>query len=192
MRNPLWLPLILVCACQLAACSIAPSPPEVRPVRGETAGQLDLAAMIASRSATVVDIRTLRIGRNEREGDMNLEFAPENDFADRLASPLPAHVRIKEIRDLASGIILSSEGLVLTSAHVVTQIDEAQVRLEDGRQFTARLVGSDPRTDIALLKIEAKGLPVAVVGDSSTLRRGDWVAAIGAPFGFAAASLPEW
>ena len=140
--------------------------------------------MIASRSATVVDIRTLRIGRNEREGDMNLEFAPENDFADRLASPLPAHVRIKEIRDLASGIILSSEGLVLTSAHVVTQIDEAQVRLEDGRQFTARLVGSDPRTDIALLKIEAKDLPVAVVGDSSKLRRGDWVAAIGAPFGF--------
>ena len=181
MRQRLQL---LSCACLLAACGIAP--PQVQPGRGDIAVQqaADFSTLIASRSATVVDISTLRIGRDESEGDINLEFAPESDFADRLASPLPARVQVSEIRDLASGIILSSDGLILTSAHVVTQIDEARVRLDDGRRFTARLVGSDPKTDVALLKIEAKGLPVAVIGDSSKLSLGDWVAAIGAPFGF--------
>ncbi len=142
------------------------------------------STLVASRSATVVDISTLRIGRDESEGEMGLEFAPENDFADRLAWPLPASARISQIRDLASGIIVSSDGLILTSAHVVSHVDEAQVRLDDGRRFTARLVGSDRQTDVALLKIDAEGLPVAVIGDSSQLLPGDWVAAIGAPFGF--------
>ncbi|WP_238136878.1 trypsin-like peptidase domain-containing protein [Variovorax sp. JS1663] len=131
-----------------------------------------------------MDISTLRVGRDESEGEMNLEFAPENDFADRLAWPLPARLQLSEIRDIASGVILSSDGYILTSAHVVSQIDEAQVRLDDGRRFMARLVGSDRQTDVALLKIDADGLPVATIGDSSALSPGDWVAAIGAPFGF--------
>ena len=101
-----------------------------------------------------------------------------------MPTPLPASARISQIRDLASGIILSSDGLILTSAHVVAHVDEAQVRLDDGRRFMARLVGSDRQTDVALLKIDADGLPVAVIGDSSQLAPGDWVAAIGAPFGF--------
>ena len=102
VRAPRWeaeceilFGLILVSACQLAACSITTSPPEVRPVRGDTAGQLDLAATIARRSATVIDIRTLRIGRDESEGELNLEFAPENDFADRLASHVFKHPTAK-------------------------------------------------------------------------------------------------
>ena len=184
VRQRLQLPLILACACLLAACGIAR--PQVQPGRGDTAAQeaADFSVLVESLSATVVDISTLRIGRDESQGDINLEFAPESDFADRLAAPLPARVQISEIRDLASGIILSSDGFILTSAHVVTQIDEARVRLDDGRRFTARLVGSDSRTDVALLKIEAEDLPVAVIGDSSKLSPGDWVAAIGAPFGF--------
>jgi hypothetical protein len=103
---------LLACACLLAACGIAPS--QVQPGRGDTALQqaADFSALVASRSATVVDISTLRIGRDESEGDMNLEFAPERDFADRLAAPLPARVQISEIRDLASGIILASDGLI--------------------------------------------------------------------------------
>lgn len=184
MRQHHRLLSILACACLLAACGTAPA--QAQPARGDPAVQqaADFPALVASRIATVVDISTLRIGRDQNEGDMNLEFAPESDFADRLAWPLPAGVQISQIRDLASGIILSSDGLILTSAHVVSQIDEAQVRLDDGRRFTARLVGSDRQTDVALLKIEAEGLPVAVIGDSSTLSPGDWVAAIGAPFGF--------
>ncbi|RZL92737.1 MAG: PDZ domain-containing protein [Variovorax sp.] len=142
------------------------------------------SSLVASRSTTVVDISTLRIGREESSPDIELEFAPESDFADRLAWPLSASVQLSQIRDLASGVILSSDGLILTSAHVIANIDEAQVRLDDGRRFQARVVGADMRTDVGLLKIEATGLPVAILGDSSQLAPGDWVAAIGAPFGF--------
>ncbi|RYY63974.1 MAG: PDZ domain-containing protein, partial [Comamonadaceae bacterium] len=132
----------------------------------------------------MVDISTLRIGRDESLEDIELEIAPEHDFADRLAWPLPANVRISQIRDLASGVIIDSSGLILTSAHVVTHIDEAQVQLDDGRRFTARVVGVDRRTDVGLLKIDATALPTAVIGDSSTIGPGDWVAAISSPFGF--------
>ncbi|MDR6536782.1 trypsin-like peptidase domain-containing protein [Variovorax soli] len=174
----------LVCACLLAACSIGAA--QLQRTGGEPLAQPPAAfsTLVASHSATVVDISTLRIGRDANDGDMDLEFAPENDFSDRLAWPLPASVQVSQIRDLASGVILSSDGLILTSAHVVANIDEAQVRLDDGRRFTARVVGSDRQTDVALLKIEASGLPVAVIGDSSQLAPGDWVASIGAPFGF--------
>ena len=142
------------------------------------------SSLVASRSASVVDLSTLRIGRDERPEGAELEFAPENDFADRLAWPLAANVRISQIRDLASGVILTDDGLILTSAHVLAAIDEAQVRLGDGRRFPARVVGTDRRTDVGLLKIDARGLATAAIGDSSQVAPGDWVAAIGAPFGF--------
>ncbi|BEP55512.1 serine protease MucD [Variovorax sp. V118] len=132
----------------------------------------------------MVDISTLRVGRDESLESIELEIAPEHDFADRLAWPLAASARISQIRDLASGVIIDSSGLILTSAHVITNLDEAQVRLDDGRRFAARVVGVDKRTDVGLLKIDATELPVAALGDSSTLEPGDWVAAIGAPFGF--------
>lgn len=142
------------------------------------------AAWIAERSASVVEISTLRLGRDESPDDVELEFAPENDFADRLASPLSASMAPSQIRDLASGVILASDGYILTSAHVVRGVDDARVRLADGRRFEARVVGVDRRSDIALIKIDAAGLPAASIGDSSTVAPGDWVAAIGAPFGF--------
>jgi serine protease Do len=170
----------------LGACAASPGQTPAAGV-GTEARALHAPAfssLVASRRASVVDITTLRVGRDEHHEDIELEFAPENDFADRLAWPLPASVRLSQIRDLASGVILASDGLILTSAHVVARIDEAQVRLDDGRRFKARVVGVDRRTDVALLKIEAKDLPVAVIGDSSRLAPGDWVAAISAPFGF--------
>jgi serine protease Do len=184
---------ILTAACAglvalLTACAAGPAPlataaPRAAPPAGSSSVP-HFSSLVASRSASVVDISTLRIGRDESPEDIDLEIAPEHDFADRLAWPLPASVRVSQIRDLASGVIISSDGLVLTSAHVLANIDEAQVRLDDGRRFTARVVGADRRTDVGLLKIDAAGLPVAVVGDSSRLAPGDWVAAISAPFGF--------
>jgi serine protease Do len=80
-------------------------------------------------------------------------------------------------------LIVSSDGYILTSAHVVEMIDEVSIRLADGREFAGRVVGIDPRTDIALIKIDANGLPVATIGDPQQLAIGEWVAAIGAPFG---------
>jgi len=177
---------VLTCACLLGACAFGPQASPAAFLATETSGPADtsFSALVTARNASVVDISTLRIGRDETAGDLELEFAPETDFADRLALPFPASVRVSEIRDLASGVILTSDGLILTSAHVVAAIDEAQVRLDDGRRFPAKVLGIDRRTDVALLKIDAAGLPTAVIGDSSKLAPGDWVAAIGAPFGF--------
>ena len=148
------------------------------------------AALVASRKATVVEIHTLRAwrGLSDRDADTGADFTPDGEFADRLAWPLPTaapQIQVPQVRDLASGFIVAADGLIMTSAHVLSNADEAQVRLADGRRFAARLVGSDARSDVALLKIDARGLPVAVMGNSSRLRAGDWVASIGSPFGFA-------
>lgn len=85
---------------------------------------------------------------------------------------------------LGSGFILSSDGYVLTNHHVVSDADEIIVKLSDRRELVAKLVGSDLRSDIALLKVDATGLPVLTTGQSSTLEVGEWVVAIGSPFGF--------
>jgi serine protease Do len=87
---------------------------------------------------------------------------------------------------LGSGFIISDDGYILTNAHVVAEFDDVNVRLADSkREFKAKVIGIDKRSDVALLKVEAQGLPTAKLGDSSRLEPGDWVAAIGSPFGFA-------
>jgi len=87
---------------------------------------------------------------------------------------------------LGSGFIISEDGFILTNAHVVAQFDDVNVRLADSkREFKARVIGIDKRSDVALLKVDAAGLPTARLGDSRKLEPGDWVAAIGSPFGFA-------
>ncbi len=83
-----------------------------------------------------------------------------------------------------SGFIISEDGYIITNAHVVDNASEIRVGLNDRREYQAELVGSDPASDIALLKLDAKGLPVVKVGDSENLRVGEWVLAIGSPFGF--------
>jgi serine protease Do len=87
-------------------------------------------------------------------------------------------------RGLGSGFIISSDGLILTNAHVVADATEINVKLTDRREFEAKVLGVDKRTDIAVLKIEAKNLPAVKLGKASDLKVGEWVAAIGSPFGF--------
>jgi serine protease Do len=86
-------------------------------------------------------------------------------------------------RGVGSGFILSADGYIMTNAHVVEGADEVMVTLTDKREFKARIVGADKRTDVAVVKIEASGLPAVKVGDVSRLRVGEWVMAIGSPFG---------
>ena len=86
---------------------------------------------------------------------------------------------------LGSGFIISSDGYILTNTHVVDHADKVIVRLQDRRTLTAKVVGTDPTYDIALLKIDAGGsLPAVSIGDSRNLKPGQWVLAIGSPFGF--------
>lgn len=86
-------------------------------------------------------------------------------------------------QSLGSGFIISSDGYILTNAHVVSDADEVIVKLFDKREFKAKIIGVDKRTDVALVKIEATGLPKVTTGDPSKLKVGEWVAAIGSPFG---------
>ena len=98
----------------------------------------------------------------------------------------PDGMRPREVpvHGLGSGFIVSPDGLILTNAHVVKDASEVTVKLTDRREFRAKVLGSDPKTDVAVLRIAAKNLPVVQLGDVKALRAGEWVAAIGSPFGF--------
>jgi serine protease Do len=100
--------------------------------------------------------------------------------------PVPPRLDPEEggASSLGSGFIISSDGYILTCAHVVADAREITVRLNDRREFRARLIGADPRSDVALLKIPAAGLPKVVLGNPGKLAVGEWVLAIGSPFGF--------
>ena len=88
------------------------------------------------------------------------------------------------VRGQGSGFIVSSDGIILTNAHVVRDASEVTVKLADRREFLARVLGADPRTDVAVLRIDAKGLPTLPMGSAKALRPGEWVLAIGSPYGF--------
>lgn len=88
-----------------------------------------------------------------------------------------------ERRSAGSGFIISSDGYILTNNHVVADADTVSIRLSDRRELDAKVIGTDEQTDIALLKIEATGLPVVRIGDSAKLKPGQWVVAVGSPFG---------
>ena len=87
-------------------------------------------------------------------------------------------------RGQGSGFIVNADGVILTNAHVVRDAKEVVVKLTDRREFTAKVLGADPKTDVAVLKIDAKDLPTVILGKTSDLRVGEWVLAIGSPFGF--------
>ncbi|MNZ59505.1 putative periplasmic serine endoprotease DegP-like precursor [compost metagenome] len=107
------------------------------------------------------------------------------DFFERSIPQLPpGQQRKREAQSLGSGFIISADGYVLTNNHVVADADEIIVRLSDRSELEAKLVGADPRTDVALLKVEGKGLPSVKLGKSEDLKVGEWVVAIGSPFGF--------
>lgn len=109
-----------------------------------------------------------RFGIPNMPGMPGLNGAPQQDY---------------KSQSLGSGFIISSDGYILTNAHVVNEADEVIVKLSDKREFKAKIIGVDKRTDVALVKIEATALPKVTIGDSSKLKVGEWVAAIGSPFG---------
>ncbi len=89
----------------------------------------------------------------------------------------------REQKGTGSGVIISSDGYILTNNHVAGEADEIKVKLADGRQFKAKRIGTDPETDLAVVKIEATNLPFARLGNSENLEQGEWVIALGSPFG---------
>ncbi len=153
----------------------------------------DFTELAEKQGPTVVNISTTQARERRSVPQIpNLdEDDPLYDFFRRFIPRQPAPgqgpeqgPREFESRSLGSGFIISGEGYVLTNAHVVDSADEITVRLTDKREFKARVIGADKRTDLALIKIDAAGLPTVRFGDPNRLKVGEWVVAIGSPFGF--------
>jgi len=150
------------------------------------AGLPDFTDLYEKNGPTVVSIDVTQKARRGRNGMPELsEDDPFYEFFRRFGQVPPRRGpdREPEAQAVGSGFIIGSDGLVLTNAHVVDGADEVTVRLSDKREFKAKVLGTDKRTDIALLKIETKDLPKVTIGDPDKLRVGEWVVAIGKPFG---------
>jgi len=120
---------------------------------------------------------------NDSPSDNN-PFGPNSPFAPFFHGQPFQMPQPQPMRGEGSGFIISPDGVIMTNAHVVNGASEVTVRLTDRREYTAKVVGVDPKSDIAIIRIGAKDLPTVKLGDSRTLKVGEWVLAIGAPFGF--------
>lgn len=150
----------------------------------------DFTELVEKSSPAVVNISTTTKVTQESMQRQHRDLGPEAPFDDFLRRFFGDEFggggggeEFNE-RSLGSGFIISSDGYVLTNNHVIRDADEVVVRLSDRREFVAEVIGSDKRSDVALLKIDSAGLPVAKIGKSEDLKVGSWVLAIGSPFGF--------
>lgn len=150
----------------------------------------DFTQLAERNSPSVVNISTTQKVKRKPRLPENLQIpdlpedSPLNEFFRHFfdednIDPMP-----RDEKSLGSGFIISSDGYVMTNNHVVRDADEVIVRLSDRREYTAKVVGTDERSDVALLKIDASDLPAVKIGKSKNLKVGEWVLAIGSPFGF--------
>lgn len=156
----------------------------------------DFVPLVEKNAPAVVNISTASKVKPQRRADLNAipEELLRRFFGD--AFPMPPgqgespHGRgddnKKEMQSLGTGFIISTDGYIITNHHVIADADEITVRFSDRKELSAKVIGSDERTDIALLKVEARGLPTVTLGQTSKLKVGEWVLAIGSPFGFEA------
>ena len=170
--------------------------PAAAPATAPAAGRYglpDFSALVEQVGPAVVNISvTQKVGRSgATSGEDAFAGDPFYDFLRRFGVPVPGMPgngggRMPEQiqQGVGSGFIVSPDGYVLTNAHVVDGASEVTVKLTDKRDFKAKVVGVDKRTDVALLKIDASGLPFVKTGDAERTKVGEWVVAMGSPFGF--------
>jgi len=166
-----------------AAVQHAEAPPPV-PVQLNEVGLPDFSKLVDAFGRAVVNVAT--VGRVPAGHDGVPGLSPDDpmhEFFKRFGFGAPQGPRPPS-RGEGSGFVVSPDGYILTNAHVVDGASDVTVRMTDRREYSARVVGVDPRTDIAVLKIEAQGLPYVRLGDPDSLKVGEWVVAIGSPFGF--------
>ena len=167
--------LNLPVATQAAAPALALSTPRAMP---------DIATLVEQYGPAVVNIKVSSVSKTSvAELPDELKNSPFGEFFRRFGVPGQQPPGTPS-RGEGSGFIVNADGVVLTNAHVVAEATKVTVRLTDGREFEAKVVGSDPKTDIAVLRIDAKNLPTVRIGNPSTTRVGEWVVAIGSPYGF--------
>ncbi|MCT9809423.1 DegQ family serine endoprotease [Acidovorax sp. Be4] len=193
MSHPSWKSTrSYVLASVMTAMSVGALLP-VTPAHAQTSavrGLPDFTELVEQVGPSVVNIRTLeKVASRGTASGMDDDML---EFFRRFGLPIPNQPRQQrpqqqpeeeQPRGVGSGFILTSDGYVMTNAHVVEGASEVIVTLTDKREFKAKIVGSDKRTDVAVVKIDATGLPAVKVGDVSRLKVGEWVMAIGSPFG---------
>ncbi len=166
-----------------AAAPLAATP---APASSRVTGLPDFSGLVAENGAAVVNISVVekpqKMAGPGNPGEPSDSDDPLSQFFRHYQLPAPGHA--PPARGIGSGFIVSSDGYVLTNAHVVDDASEVTVKLTDRREFVAKVIGVDKRSDVALIKIAATGLPTVHFGDSSRLKPGQWVVAIGSPFGF--------
>jgi serine protease Do len=153
----------------------APSTPSAAPAVA-VRGAPDFTAIVRQYGPAVVNVSTVatRTADDGAEGAMPFPFGFGH----------PQVPQRQLVKGIGSGFIVKADGLILTNAHVVDGAREVKVKLTDKREFRAKVLGEDKDTDVAVLKIDAKGLPTVQIGDPSRVQVGEWVLAIGSPFGF--------
>jgi serine protease Do len=158
------------------ATSTAPAPPSAAP--GSFA---DLAKKL---SPTVVNVKVTKVEQTGNFSSPQFPEGPFGDFFKQFPQMRPQGPESRQVQGTGSGVIISADGYILTNNHVVEGAKDVIVTVGDKEEYQAQVVGRDPKTDLAILKIKPKeSLPAAVLGDSSQLNVGDWVLAIGNPFG---------
>jgi serine protease Do len=172
----------------IAAASAAALFAFTGPASAQVRGLPDFTQIVDSQGAAVVNISTTQ-QRQARPTNPQVPQLDENDpfyefFRRFVPRGGPQGPREFESSSLGSGFVVSPDGYILTNAHVVDQADEITVKFNDKREFKAKVIGADRRTDVAVIKIEAAGLQAVKFGDPNKLRVGEWVVAIGSPFGF--------
>src|SRR6266513_2191181 len=162
----------------------SPSAPAAEPV---LRGLPDFSGLVDRYGPAVVNVEVVE---KAQAGAGGLQLSPNDPFYDffrRFGIPAPGEGQrgnVPPARGAGSGFIINSDGYILTNTHVVANADEVTVRLTDRREFPAKVIGADERTDVAVIKINATNLPIVKLGDPARIKPGQWVLAIGSPFGF--------
>lgn len=144
----------------------------------------DFRHLVKEASPAVVNISTVQRANSSSQNRYGVPQDVPEIFRHFFGAPEMSPRGGDERASLGSGFIVSRDGYILTNNHVIKGADEILVRLNDRRELTAKLIGADESTDLALLKVDAKNLPTVKLGDSEVLEVGEWVVAIGSPFGF--------
>ena len=148
----------------------------------------DFTQLVERYGPAVVNVEVVEKARPSAGGPQGLSpDDPFYDFFRRFGLPAPGEAprgNQPAVRGAGSGFVVSPDGYILTNTHVVANADEVTVRLTDRREYPAKVIGADERTDVAVIKINATNLPTVKLGDPSRIKAGQWVIAIGSPFGF--------
>lgn len=187
-----WKPLRSCMTAVLIAVAAVSTLVPVAPAWAQNRTLPDFTDLVEQVGPSVVNIRTLEKVKASASGSADEQML---EFFKRFGIPVPPNMPRAprpdrspqpdedQPRGVGSGFILTADGFVMTNAHVVEGADEVLVTLPDKREFKAKIIGADKRTDVAVVKIEATGLPAVKIGDINRLKVGEWVMAIGSPFG---------